>query len=100
MIKTMETVIAGITQAIDESASNGCAEFCIGTTKMKIDHRGISIVFDEAGLDPVALRLYRPNSDASCWGYVLVGEQGSSNDTALLDDVQGFNIVACLPNNS
>jgi len=98
MSNIMDAVIAEITSALKNAQSNGRAEFAIGNTAITIDPRGISIVLKESDLEPVALRIHRPNADVSCWGYVLVGDPGKPARVAAEIDqgAQGFNVIGCL----
>ncbi|MNN63906.1 hypothetical protein D3C81_1793170 [compost metagenome] len=94
----MDAIISGITGALKNAESNGRAEFVIGNTVVTIDPRGISIVLNESNLDPVALRIHRPDTDASCWGYVLAHDPGKPKrapaDIAL--GAENFNVIGCL----
>jgi hypothetical protein len=96
MSNKMDVVIAGITSALKNAESSDCADFVIGNTTVKIDPRGISILLNESDLEPVALRIHRPNIDTSCWGYVLVGHPDKPKGILVKDGAQGFNVIACL----
>jgi len=94
----MDAVIAGITGALNKAESNDRAEFVIGNTVVTIDPRGISIVLNESNLDPVALRIHRPETDVSCWGYVLAHDPRKPKRVPADIDLgaESFNVIGCL----
>lgn len=87
MNEATKQLIAGIAISLkggeaagtDSPGEDGYAEFSVGTTKVKVEPRCITVTFHEQGCDPVALKIDRPKVEQPSFGDIHVGGAGGSS---------------------